>query len=467
MHQMKTLKILAVFFLLILTATPSPGAGSDHTAVRKQAQKAFRDGNWQDAGRLYSELCLKMANDPQKVASDLLQAWQCLRNLDRICELDELREKTIAKHANNWRLLAAAADSYSRNTHQGYLVAGQFYRGTHRGGGKFVNAVQRDRVQALQLMTRAMNLVIRESSKAEIANFYLQFAGIIFQTKGYRQPWRLQYLTDLTRLPDYEPGYGYNYGRDSLGAPVDADGLPIFYQLPASFESAASDGERWRWLLENAAQLNPAFDARVKYIFATFLHSQFGVQTLSAYSPFFARRLPEPNKSSLPEELRGYEVHTLTDSETLARLATGVKRFTLPDKFNYIVLFKQILQIPDNGYIGNAARDLARIYENRRIYDQAVAYWKIYKKYKSSYARQRIHQILDNWGAFEPVATQPSGRIPTLEYRFRNGSAVNFKAYRIRGKPPAKRRQGLYPVQSPAPGPEQGANQQHRLAPGP
>ena len=46
--------------------------------------------------------------------------------------------------------------SYNQNNHWGYMVAGEFHRGSHRGGGKYVNALQRDRVRAMQLMNRAL-----------------------------------------------------------------------------------------------------------------------------------------------------------------------------------------------------------------------------------------------------------------------------------------------------------------------
>ena len=42
------------------------------------------------------------------------------------------------------------------------------------------------------------------------------------------------------------------------------------------------------------------------------------------------------------------------------------------------------------------------------------------------------HALAEGQPAVEPVGNQPSGRLPTVEYRFRNGSRVNFKAYRIR-----------------------------------
>ena len=48
-----------------------------------------------------------------------------------------------------------------------------------------------------------------------------------------------------------------NTTGSSQGAPVDAEGQPIFHRLPQSFESAGSDGERWRWLLARAMVLNP------------------------------------------------------------------------------------------------------------------------------------------------------------------------------------------------------------------
>ena len=219
-----------------------------------------------------------------------------------------------------------------------------------------------------------------EPSKSEVANFYLEFARIILQYSGHNQSWRLQYLTDLARLPDYEPGHGYGYGGGTQGAPVDDKGNPVFYKIPKTFQAAESDGERWRWLLANAAKINPDLQTHVKYTLATFLHGQFGVQTLSSYGHFFARSASAPDKDALKDELRPYEVHTLTDNETLARLAVGVKRFSLPDEFNYISLFKQILQSPNKGYADDAARNLARIYENRRLYDQAVDYWEALQK---------------------------------------------------------------------------------------
>ncbi|UCD80120.1 MAG: hypothetical protein JSW26_01415, partial [Desulfobacterales bacterium] len=431
---MKMTKILIMIFIMAGAASFGWTAQQEHTQLRKEALKAFKDGNWKDAYLLYQQLCLEAANDPKMVGSDLMQAWYCLRNLNRLNELDAFREDVIERHFDNWRLLQAAAQSYSHNNHWGYMVAGEFYRGSHRGGGRYVNAIQRDRVRALQLMNRALELAAAEPHRREVANLHLEFARIIFQYGGYNQAWRLQYLTDLATLPDYEPGQGYEYGTETQGAPVDRQGRPVFHKIPADFTSAQSDGERWRWLLSQAAELNPDLANQTKYTFASFLHHQFGVQTLAAYRQYFAVARSVPDTQSSQEELRPYEVHTLEDNETLARLADGVKRFELPEEYNYIRLYNEIAGQPDRGYAADAIRSLARIYENRRLYGRAVEFWDQYKKYNESEARQQIDQITASWGTFEPAETQPAGSNPTVEYRFRNGTLVNFKAYRIRVK---------------------------------
>jgi hypothetical protein len=209
---MKIVRTICLFIIIALAPAVTSAAQSNHEGIRQQAQKAYKDGNWKDAYQLFRQLCLETDNDPKIVGRDLVQAWQCLRNLNRLNELDKFREEVIEKHIDNWRLLNAAARSYSQSNHWGYMVAGEFQRGSHRGGGKYVNALLRDHVRSMQLMNRALTLTAGEPSKSEVANFYLEFARLLLQYGGHNQSWRLQYLTDLTRLPDYEPGHGYGYG---------------------------------------------------------------------------------------------------------------------------------------------------------------------------------------------------------------------------------------------------------------
>jgi hypothetical protein len=425
---------LILIAAVLLISTPAGAEDTPHLQIRRQAQKAYTDNNWKDAYELYRRLSLDPKADPKRVDPDFTRAWQCLRQLNQLHDLDGFREAVIEQHTANWRLLLAVARSYGQNTHWGYMVAGKFQRGHHRGGGKYVNAVARDRVRALQLLQLAMTPAESDPQKAEVAQFYLAFARIVQQQRGTTQAWRLQYLTDLTRLPDYEPGYGHAYDNRTQYAPVDAQGQPVYHQIPEDFKSAASDGERWRWLLARATALDPALQSSVDYTWAAFLHQQFGVQTLADYSMLYGRGRPLQNETTPKNESGAYAVHTLTDRETIARLAVGVRRFDLPAEYNFILQFNKILESRINSHAGDATRALAQVYENRRQYARAVQYWQVYKKYNRSVAQQRIEQITKNWGVFESTGTQPAGSTPRVEYRYRNGRSVTFSARRIRVK---------------------------------
>ncbi|MGD2096554.1 MAG: MG2 domain-containing protein [Desulfobacterales bacterium] len=431
------MKLTHIFFcmtMLFLTAVPAAAEDTSQRELRSRAQKAYTDGNWQEAFELNRQLSLDPGTEPKRVGLDFIQAWQCLRQLNRLDQLDDFREAVIEQHATNWRLLLAAARSYSQNTHWGYMIAGEFHRGHHRGGGKYVNAVARDRVRALQLLQQAMAPAESDPQKTEVAQFFMEFARIVQQHRGTVQAWRLQYLTDLARLPDYGPGYGHTHGRHTQYAPVDAQGRPVYYQIPKDFNGATSDGERWRWLLARAVTLDPALEASVEYTWASFLHQQFGVQTLADYGMLYGRGRSVDRATHKKDESGAYAVHTLSDDETIARLAVGVRRFELLPEFNFIQAFKKILENYNNGQAANAARTLAQIYENRRQYDRAVQYWLLYKKSNRSAAQKRIDQIVQNWGVFESSGTQPAGTTPRVEYRFRNGHRVAFSAQRIRVK---------------------------------
>jgi len=243
--------------LLLFGAGVGFAAENDHAALRKRAQKYYNNGNYKDALELLQRLCLEVENDPRLVGGDLSMAWQSLQQLNRLSELDRFREAVVARHGGNWRLLLAAAQSYAGNQHWGHMIAGEFERGGHRGGGKYVNAIQRDRVRALQLMQQAMAPAEDDPAAAEVARFYLSFGRMIHQFHGQSRSWRLHALTDLDALPDYEPGYGYGYDRPPLGASVDSEGRPIYHRLPRDWASAVTDGERWRWVLQRAVQLIP------------------------------------------------------------------------------------------------------------------------------------------------------------------------------------------------------------------
>ena len=85
-------------------------------------------------------------------------------------------------------------------------------------------------------MEQAMPLAMKDDNHGDVGSFLQSLASKLLNNRGYGESWRLQYLTDLKVLPDYEPGWGY--GWQVSGAPVDADGHPVFYHVPKSFEAA-------------------------------------------------------------------------------------------------------------------------------------------------------------------------------------------------------------------------------------
>ena len=302
---------------LMLPAAEQPGESSQ----RGKAEAAFKAGNFKDAYEAYRKLTLDPSADRLKVSEDLNAGILCLAQLGRGDEIDEFREAAIAAHKDNWRLLQKAASTYIDSDHQGFIVAGKFYRGGRRGGdGKYVNALQRDRVRALQLMEQGLPLALKDDDRPAVSAFHLEFARILLGGNGNSDAWRLQVLTDISQLPDYEEGYFWRGGQ-SRGAPVDAGGKPVLHLVPSSYEAAQTDGERWRWMLSQAIEVHPSRRNEVELIFADFLHGQFGVQTMAVGSWF---RGASDDDDTKKDESGTYALHTLTDDETIARLATGI-----------------------------------------------------------------------------------------------------------------------------------------------
>jgi uncharacterized protein YfaS (alpha-2-macroglobulin family) len=404
---------------------------ADKTVPQSQRQgllMAHKNGNYRDAYNGLRQLALDPTTDRLQVGQDLTVAIDCLRRLGRADEIDDFREAVIAAHPKNWRLLETAARSYADGEHFGFIVAGKFYRGQHRGGGRYVGTFERDRTRALQLMQRALDVTRDQTDKPALAAFHLRFATMLLSVGGQQDAWRLQYLTDLGQLPDYQEGY-YWPGGSTRGAPVDANGDPVFHHLPKSYAAAKTDGERWRWVLTQAVEFGPSLANEVDVQFANFLRGQFGVQTMAVFG------LPNRTEEDGKEKTGTFALQTLGDDETIARLANGLKRFQLPDEFNWIKVYERVAGRGRTTW-GEQARDaVADEHENRRQYARAAADWKKaiadYGPGTNNVRQHRLDQIVGNWGRFEPGEPQPAGREATVDFRFRNGDRVSFEAWEI------------------------------------
>ncbi|MAT69337.1 MAG: alpha-2-macroglobulin [Planctomycetaceae bacterium] len=414
---------------VLFSAEPTP------RGLLTQAKTMYDDGNYAEALDAYRRL----TTDPDSALSgkELVdafgQAVACFGHLNQIENLDEYREAVAAAHPDSWRVQLAVGQSYGNQVHYGFLVAGEFHRGNHRGGGKVVHASARDRVRAMQLYRRAYELAFGATGSepgAEAQAIFDRMAEALQMQAGGAAAWRLQKLTDLTELPDYEDGWGN--GGQAEGAAVDPQGEPIVYDEPESWDAAANDGERWRWVLAERTRQYPATALRELLDRAAFLQSQFGVETLARFGwPMGRSGDDDADKTGT------FALHTLGEDETIARLATGVKRFPLPAGHSHLELLKQVAA---DAQVGSwewreANERLARLFENRRQYPRAVEFWQTVAAGADGHvkenAERRIRQITGAWGRLEPAEMQPAGRGATLAYRFRNGKQVEFVARAI------------------------------------
>jgi len=101
-------------------------------------------------------------------------------------------------------------------------------------------------------------------------------------------------------------------------------------------------------------------------------------------------------------------------------------------KFNKLALIES--DGKDESNFRKKARDaLANEFEDRRQYKKAATAWGLaieeYGPGPQNSRKQRLDQIVGNWGRFEPGETQPAGTKATVDFRYRNGNKVSFEAH--------------------------------------
>ncbi|MFM7097276.1 MAG: alpha-2-macroglobulin family protein [Gemmataceae bacterium] len=418
--------LLLIFGLLTLPDFMKGDArGADEST--EKFRKLFNQGNFKEAFEGFKKLALAPKADARQAGNNMNMAIQSLRNLGRNNEVDDFRDSVISIHEGDWRFLQMAADSFLESEHFGFLIAGKFERGYHRGGGRQVSSYSRDRARVMQLLYKALEQVRKDKDLKAASLFYLDFADIILRGSSGHESWRLQVLTDFSTLPEYDDSPYWHPYHGVTPAPVDETGKPVFYKVPESFEKAANDGERWRSLLQEAAIADPSRKNISKMRLAQFLYQQFGVHTLAGYFPGF---MEDTNK-----ETGTYDLANLKDEETIARIASGIKRLTLPDEFNYLKIWHEVALDGKTIENENAADMIAIEYENRRQYPKAAEAWKkAIAKFggKGNYNRSyKLEQIVGNWGRFEPAHAQVSETKADIQFRFRNARTISLEAIEI------------------------------------
>ncbi len=426
------LKKTLLLALLAAGACFAVAAANDAAAGRRaEAARQLALGNFRVAMEQYQALALDPATPPGDAADDLAKAFDATLKLGEVAAAERLLDRAAAERGDSRRLLAAAARLRLQLPPLVVRVQDEFVR-TVRWGNDNRSAAERDRILAIRLLLQAEKLLDGPADPAterEKLDFYRQFASLVVSARQGGAAWRLTALTDLAALPEPEEYYA-GRGRGLRGAPVDADGNPVHYPMPDSWQAAANDGQRWRWLLGRMAAFGGRDDADLD--FAQFLLGQFGVQTMGQPP---VRPLAGDGGAREEADTGPFAVRTLSDDETIAKLATGLKRFRPPEEYNHVRLYQRLAERGAKRFRDLAAAGLARIYENRQQYPKAALWWEKLVPEKpdagKTEAEQALARITGKNGRLEPGPVAPAGSRTRIPYLFRNGSSVILTAHRL------------------------------------
>ncbi|MGB1131235.1 MAG: hypothetical protein ACPG4K_14375, partial [Haloferula sp.] len=396
--------------------------GAEPAEQRSKAQALQKEGNWKDALEIYQGL-LKEVSDKDS-GQDLAAAVTSLQQLQKLAERDQLVEEAVERHADNWHLLYRAGLTYQGGSNWGRLLDGEFQRGQNQGSGLWTDSQARDRVRSMQLFLQAMDQGGDSMTAGEKVSVLSSLATSLTSNRTHsRTLWALAVKTPLDTLPDYGDERGLASGS---GAPVDDEGNPLYFSIPKSWEEAADDGERWRWIREETRRLMPERSAGLDKEWADFLRNNYGVGTLAGFGWW--------GRSQGPDEQKGIlQAHTLEETETLAKLANGVKRFRLREDYQFIPLYRR-LSNDGNASAGDA---LVQVFLDRRQFVTAAKELrKVIERHgeggKGKTRSKLLKQITGDWGRFESIPMFGAGKKPSVPFVYRNAEEVKLELHRIK-----------------------------------
>ncbi|MDZ4849564.1 MAG: alpha-2-macroglobulin family protein [Pirellulaceae bacterium] len=431
-HVLWVVAIIAASFLFL--STWSTAAQQDEEKIRNQALLHLNQGNWKDALDIFRRLAEDSSSNPARVPDDVQNAIQCLNNLGSMQELDEFLASVVEVHSNNWRALKQAAESIRNAPHHGIVASNAFHRAPQRNtSGVWVTVQEQDRQQSLTWLIRAIPLVDKETSAQTKGDFFKQLAESLLDHRDGQSSWLLQHKTEIDKAPDYLEIDASNSIHADRFAPVGEDGKPIVYSTPTSWDEATNDGQRLRWAIHRWSATH-AFESQI--FWSDFLNRQFGIETL-ANDPWFHRFqadiAEDHNEQAEAAKTKTgiYALHTLDDTETIARLANGIQRISLSDEFNPIRI-QQTLIKDSPSQTGSYSR-LIDIYANRRQYAKAAEVCR--QAIKSQPKMPEFQEQLDSMtlprGRFDFVEAQPAGKPATVGFVFRNAERASFTAAKV------------------------------------
>lgn len=434
--------LLSVMKTLLLAGLMFVALSSAHAAPPPELQAATelaKQGNHQEAIDKLTGFIRATSTTAEHKAMALEQVASHMNQHQQSAEAEKLIEELAAVPNQDWRVLAAAGRSYAWVEPYGRLEGGQFRRGT-TGGGRWISARDHDRIRALQLLRLARERMPAEAEPEpktrllwSLVQAWMNEAG-----GGAGSAWKLTALTDLTRPPVInDDGDDDDQNSPASGFPVEADGSPTVFRLPKDFASAQNDGERLRHALKEWAILSPAHDVAAKAAWAGLVRGWFGVQQAA-----WMLGAQEPDREKMGRDSLS-AVHTLSEDETVALLATGPSRITLPPDYRFMTQLREVAAsgvaiskvLPGTGLEQISDIIIAELLARRQFPQAASELRKRLAAEKDldqvKFLTQRIVQIEGNWGRFEPAKPQPAGTNATLPLVFRNATQIDCTARKV------------------------------------
>jgi uncharacterized protein YfaS (alpha-2-macroglobulin family) len=419
------MKHLFWFSILLLTFMPTQSRAQTAETIQALNQQ----GNHREAADL-GKAALKKPTATGELLDATLQSLRQLGTADQ--EQVEVIEAAALTHAKKPEMLLAAGKAYLFLQHTGTLLDGVFVRGRTSDWKNRKTTELKDRVRSAQLIEAAWKSLPAEADKTLRHNVLLALAEALnFHEDDFASAWSLLHLTDLTTLPDYDDESGLD--EPASGYPVDTEGKPIFFRAAESWERAKNDGERLLWIFQTQTKLGPEQDREARAALALLAKTWFSVQTLADYGLRFDAGEDEgATKNGIAT------LHTLKDDETVAKLATGPKRFTLPKEADFLRSFQALAddaeapiairleawqeiydELKDRHQYARAADALSKAIDLQTDVDQ-----------KKSLQAQ-LNQITGNWGRFEPQGALPAGSEAKLQLVFRNAKKISLHARKV------------------------------------
>ena len=182
--------------------------------------------------------------------------------------LDSILQEQMKLHGANPHFLRDAALLYQSACHTFKLVDGAYIRGAGPWDGEY-SGEARDRVEALRCLVKAMQLAEKDNNMKLLGQLrFITAQALLVKGSRYSSPSPFQAyaalgnLTSLKELPGYVAREEAPPFRNVATVPVTVNaktGKPevVFYHASSSWETAKNDGERMRWLLDAAIQVNP------------------------------------------------------------------------------------------------------------------------------------------------------------------------------------------------------------------